>query len=183
MSELTVDIQNVFEGSSVPADTQFQTWAQNAWLGEHPSEVTVRIVDTLESQSLNNEFRGKDKPTNVLSFPFEAPAGITVPLAGDLVICAPVVEREAAEQDKTPTATGRTWLFTVCCIFRATITWMMKMPRPWKPLRFGCLGNLDLATLTKQRKRNRTHERRSVESQSGRKVLAGTYITGLCQRA
>ncbi|AHI29084.1 rRNA maturation RNase YbeY [Marinobacter similis] len=104
MSELTVDIQNVFEGSSVPADTQFQTWAQNAWLGEHPSEVTVRIVDTLESQSLNNEFRGKDKPTNVLSFPFEAPAGITVPLAGDLVICAPVVEREAAEQDKTPTA-------------------------------------------------------------------------------
>ena len=104
MSELTVDIQNVFEGSSVPADTQLQTWAQSAWLGEHPSEVTVRIVDTLESQSLNNEFRGKDKPTNVLSFPFEAPAGITVPLAGDLVICAPVVEREAAEQDKTPTA-------------------------------------------------------------------------------
>ncbi|WP_372982227.1 rRNA maturation RNase YbeY [Marinobacter sediminum] len=104
MSELTVDIQNVFEGSSVPADAQLQSWAQSAWLGEHPSEVTVRIVDTSESQTLNNEFRGKDKPTNVLSFPFEAPAGITVPLAGDLVICAPVVEREAAEQHKTPTA-------------------------------------------------------------------------------
>ena len=104
MSELTVDIQKVFAGTGVPADDQLTTWAQAAWRGEHRSEVTVRIVDSAESQSLNFEYRGKDKPTNVLSFPFEAPAGITVPLAGDLVICAPVVEREASEQRKTPTA-------------------------------------------------------------------------------
>jgi len=52
-------------------------------------------------QELNRDYRGKDKPTNVLSFPFEAPAGITMPLAGDLVICAPVVEQEAADQNKT----------------------------------------------------------------------------------
>ena len=52
-------------------------------------------------RALNHQYRGRDYPTNVLSFPFEAPAGITVPLAGDLVICAPVVEKEAREQDKT----------------------------------------------------------------------------------
>ncbi|MDS1309372.1 rRNA maturation RNase YbeY [Marinobacter xiaoshiensis] len=100
MSELTVDFQNVFEGPGVPAESLFQAWAQTAWLGEEPSEVTIRIVDIEESQALNHQYRGKDKPTNVLSFPFEAPAGITVPLAGDLVICAPVVENEARDQHK-----------------------------------------------------------------------------------
>ena len=104
MSELTVDIQNVFEGTGVPRADQLQAWAQTAWQAEHDSEVTVRIVGAPESQALNHEYRGKDKPTNVLSFPFEAPPGITVPLAGDLVICAPVVEREATEQRKTLTA-------------------------------------------------------------------------------
>lgn len=104
MSQLTVDFQNVFEGSGVPESSLFETWAALAWQGEHPSEVTIRIVGVDESQALNHQYRGKDKPTNVLSFPFEAPAGITVPLAGDLVICAPVVEQEAAEQGKTPVA-------------------------------------------------------------------------------
>lgn len=103
MNELTVDIQNVFEGPGVPAESLFQTWAQAAWLGQDSSEVTIRIVGISESQALNHQYRGKDKPTNVLSFPFEAPAGITVPLAGDLVICAPVVDAEAREQLKEPT--------------------------------------------------------------------------------
>ncbi|KAA1176331.1 rRNA maturation RNase YbeY [Marinobacter salinexigens] len=101
MSTLTVDFQNVYDGSGVPDEALFQTWAQKAWQGEQDSEVTIRIVGALESQSLNHEYRGKDRPTNVLSFPFEAPAGITVPLAGDLIICAPVVEKEAHEQHKT----------------------------------------------------------------------------------
>ena len=104
MSELTVDLQDVFTGDGVPGEKQFQAWAQLAWLGDEPSEVTIRIVDVPESQALNHQYRGKDKPTNVLSFPFEAPAGITVPLAGDLVICAPVVEKEAREQHKEPVA-------------------------------------------------------------------------------
>ncbi|AXS82610.1 MULTISPECIES: rRNA maturation RNase YbeY [Marinobacter] len=101
MSEVTVDFQQVFEAPGVPPERAFQAWAQLAWQGEDPSEVTVRIVGTEESQALNRQYRGKDKPTNVLSFPFEAPAGITVPLAGDLVICAPVVEDEAREQQKS----------------------------------------------------------------------------------
>ena len=104
MSELTVDLQNVFGGEGVPSESDLCLWAKTAWLGDQPSEVTVRIVDTEESQALNCQYRGKDKPTNVLSFPFEAPPGITVPLAGDLVICAPVVTQEAEEQNKIPQA-------------------------------------------------------------------------------
>ena len=58
-------------------------------------EITVRIVDADEGQRLNREFRGKDYPTNVLTFVYAAR-----PLAGDVVICAPVVAREAREQGK-----------------------------------------------------------------------------------
>lgn len=101
MSNLTVDFQPVFEGRGVPREERVRDWAQLAWQGEDPSEVTIRIVGSEESQALNHQYRGKDYPTNVLSFPFEAPPGITVPLAGDLVICAPVVENEAREQHKT----------------------------------------------------------------------------------
>ncbi|MFB2703289.1 rRNA maturation RNase YbeY [Marinobacter shengliensis] len=104
MSKLTVDFQVAYESTGVPDETQLQVWAEKAWLGEDPSEVTIRIVGNEESQDLNHQYRGKDKPTNVLSFPFEAPPGITVPLAGDLVICAPVVEKEAQEQHKEPVA-------------------------------------------------------------------------------
>jgi probable rRNA maturation factor len=105
MSLLTVDLQLAYSGpAALPGQTQLEQWASLAWQGENPSEVTIRIVGEDESQSLNHQYRGKDKPTNVLSFPFEAPPGITVPLAGDLVICAPVVEREAQEQHKAPEA-------------------------------------------------------------------------------
>lgn len=100
MNELTVDLQRVVEDAGIPEDTALELWAQKAWLGNHPSEVTIRIVNHDESAELNGQYRGKDRPTNVLSFPFEAPAGITVPLAGDLVICAPVVEKEAKDQHK-----------------------------------------------------------------------------------
>lgn len=79
------------------------------WVAEvlrhHPDErrheLTVRFVDAGESQALNRDYRGKDRPTNVLSFPFDAPAGIELPLLGDLVICHAVVAREASEQDKS----------------------------------------------------------------------------------
>ncbi|MDL0432076.1 rRNA maturation RNase YbeY [Marinobacter sp. TBZ242] len=103
MSELTVDLQRTIEAPGVPLDADFERWAGAAWLGKDPSEVTIRIVASDESADLNSQYRGKSGPTNVLSFPFESPAGITVPLAGDLVICAPVVEKESAEQQKTLT--------------------------------------------------------------------------------
>jgi probable rRNA maturation factor len=66
-----------------------------------PLEQTIRIVDEAESRLLNREYRGRDKPTNVLSFPAELPPGLLdYQCLGDLVICAPVVEREALEQGK-----------------------------------------------------------------------------------
>ena len=64
------------------------------------AELTVRVVESEESQSLNSTYRGKDKPTNVLSFPFEQPPGMQLPLLGDLVVCQNVVEKEASEQNK-----------------------------------------------------------------------------------
>lgn len=67
---------------------------------QEQAEVTVRIVDSEESQQLNRDYRRKDKPTNVLSFPFEMPPGIELDLLGDLVICRQVVEQEADEQQK-----------------------------------------------------------------------------------
>lgn len=104
MSLLTVDIQRASEQPGIPADAQLIRWAEIGWQQDYESEVTLRIVDEAESQDLNLQYRHKDKPTNVLSFPFEAPPGITVPLAGDLVICAPVVVHEATAQGKPPAA-------------------------------------------------------------------------------
>ncbi|GFD71245.1 rRNA maturation RNase YbeY [Alteromonas marina] len=102
-----IDVQQAFEGdetilSAIPSPSQLELWA-NAVLdyeGLDEQEVTIRFTDEAESQSLNHEYRGKDKPTNVLSFPFEAPPGIEINLLGDLVICAPVISREAEEQQK-----------------------------------------------------------------------------------
>ncbi|WP_417605315.1 rRNA maturation RNase YbeY [Oceanimonas baumannii] len=89
------------EAPGLPAEQDIETWLAAALEGERDeTEVTVRLVDEAESQELNRDYRGKDKPTNVLSFPFEAPPGVELPLLGDLVICRQVVEREAAEQNK-----------------------------------------------------------------------------------
>ncbi|WP_166254133.1 rRNA maturation RNase YbeY [Marinobacter salicampi] len=98
---LTVDIQRAVDDPDLPTDAEFERWAGTAWQSKTPSEVTLRIVGREESAELNGLYRHKTGPTNVLSFPFEAPAGITLPLAGDLVVCAPVVRDEALEQGKT----------------------------------------------------------------------------------
>ncbi|MCG8012030.1 MAG: rRNA maturation RNase YbeY, partial [Candidatus Thiodiazotropha weberae] len=88
------------EGS--PSDRQLTAWAEAALAdsGEQV-EMVIRIVDEPESRQLNRDYRGKDKPTNVLSFPFESPPEVALPLLGDLVICAPVVSTEARQQNKT----------------------------------------------------------------------------------
>ena len=101
MSSITVDFQNACESTSVPGWTELQQWAESGWLGEGETEITLRVVDETESAGLNNRYRGKDYPTNVLSFPFEVPDGLELDLLGDLVICADVVKREAEEQGKT----------------------------------------------------------------------------------
>ncbi len=98
---LALDVQYATASDYLPTEAQFAFWVKTA-IGNsmETAELTIRIVDPRESQMLNNTYRGKDKPTNVLSFPFEAPPEIELPLLGDLVICASVVENEAREQDK-----------------------------------------------------------------------------------
>ncbi|MBK4714653.1 MULTISPECIES: rRNA maturation RNase YbeY [Tenebrionibacter/Tenebrionicola group] len=102
MSQVLLDLQLACENNSgLPQEAQFQRWLDAAVIPfQEVAEVTVRLVDEAESHSLNLTYRGKDKPTNVLSFPFDAPPGIDLPLLGDLVICRQVVEREAQEQEK-----------------------------------------------------------------------------------
>jgi probable rRNA maturation factor len=98
---LDLDLQIAVDSNQLPSQADFETWVKTA-LGNtlDTAELTIRLVEITESQSLNLSYRGKDKPTNVLSFPFEAPAGMELPLLGDLVICVAVVEQEALEQNK-----------------------------------------------------------------------------------
>lgn len=102
---IELDLQLATAYTQLPAVNEFQQWLDAAILPfQAEAEVTIRIVDHAESQQLNNQYRGKNKPTNVLSFPFQNPPGMTLPLLGDLVICAPVVVQEADEQHKSLSA-------------------------------------------------------------------------------
>ena len=88
--------------TSLPSAPEVEDWANTVLqhLGEEDKEFTVRFVDNDESQHLNATYRQKNKPTNVLSFPFECPPGVPINLLGDLVVCVPVILREADEQNK-----------------------------------------------------------------------------------
>ncbi|OED72546.1 rRNA maturation RNase YbeY [Vibrio crassostreae] len=99
---IELDLQLAVENEQgLPAEQDIQLWLDKTIPQfQENAELTVRIVDTQESHKLNHEYRGKDKPTNVLSFPFEAPPGIELDLLGDLIICRQVVEKEAEEQSK-----------------------------------------------------------------------------------
>ncbi len=86
-----------------PDPGDLRRWAEAALEGR-TAEVSLRLVDEAEITDLNTRYRHKSGPTNVLSFPFEAPAGVDLDFLGDVVICAPVVNREAACQGKPPPA-------------------------------------------------------------------------------
>ena len=93
--QLWMDIQNVSTMAGIPSTAQLRKWARNTLRVN--SEITLRIVDEDEGRALNNDYRGKDYATNVLTFPLlEEPI-----IMADIVICAPVVAKEAKEQNKT----------------------------------------------------------------------------------
>jgi probable rRNA maturation factor len=104
MTSPLVDRQVAVTTEGLPSLHELEAWVA-AVLSRHPdesrNEMTLRFVDSDESRVLNRDYRGKDTPTNVLSFPFENPPGVELPLLGDLILCHPVVAREAAEQDKS----------------------------------------------------------------------------------
>lgn len=104
MSPLVIDRQVALEADGLPAQGELEAWVAAVLTrdaDEPRHELTIRFVDEAESQALNRDYRGRDRPTNVLSFPFESPPGVALALLGDLVVCHPVVVGEAAEQDKS----------------------------------------------------------------------------------
>ena len=100
MAECCISIQCVCgDDDPLPSEAQLQHWCLLA-LENTIADINIRLVSPHESQQLNNTYRHKDKPTNVLSFPFEPPAGIEDDLLGDLVICPSIVAQEAQVQKK-----------------------------------------------------------------------------------
>ena len=104
---LDLDLQIALDLPGLPAESDFRRWAEAALAGAgyaRDAELTIRVVNEAEGAALNEIYRHKPGPTNVLSFPFAAPPEVESALLGDIVICAPVVLREAVVQSKTPDA-------------------------------------------------------------------------------
>lgn len=99
---IRVSIQNAAQAAAgIPSPALLRRWAKlAAGTRRRDAELTIRIVNSEEIQFLNQQYRHKNKSTNVLSFPFEAPPGIKLPLLGDVIICASVVAEEADTQHK-----------------------------------------------------------------------------------
>ena len=102
---VAIEVQAAVTAAAVPDTGQLRAWAARALQQQAAAaELVIRVVDEAEITALNRAYRGKDGPTNVLSFPSELPAEVGSTLLGDIVICAPVVARECVLQDKSPEA-------------------------------------------------------------------------------
>jgi len=103
MAMLELDLQIASDAPDLPSEEQFRSWCSAALKQRTAdSELTIRLVDEPEGRELNHTYRQRDYATNVLSFPAEVPDEmLDIPLLGDLVICVPVVAREAVEQSKS----------------------------------------------------------------------------------
>lgn len=99
-----LSVQRASRAAHVPSDALFRRWVRAALAGHAagPASLALRVVGPAAMQALNRDYRGRDYATNVLSFPFEAPPGVVLPVRelGDIVLCAQVVAREAREQGK-----------------------------------------------------------------------------------
>lgn len=99
MNDIQLDIQIACEATNIPSKAKLIKWTKSALQDVAKAEITIRIVDEQESAHLNQVYRNKKGPTNVLSFPFNNPV-FSDCLLGDIVICAPIVEKEAKAQNK-----------------------------------------------------------------------------------
>ena len=96
-----LDFQVVSKSNKLPSQDQFQYWVDAVLKDDsQDSELVIRLIDEDEMTQFNQQYRNKKGSTNILSFPFDAPEGIESDLLGDLLICAPVVERETQQQNK-----------------------------------------------------------------------------------
>jgi probable rRNA maturation factor len=101
--KLELDVQYASTAPDLPGTEQIRHWVEAALAGRRTNaELGIRLVDESEGARFNKHFRGRSGATNVLSFPYEALPGMgDCDLIGDLVICAPLVVREAREQGKS----------------------------------------------------------------------------------
>lgn len=105
-SGLALDFVSALVDPRIPSRAELRRWGEAVLTdqGLARAALSVRVVDAAEGAALNRDYRGRDYPTNVLSFPFDPPPGLPAAASGgflgDLVLCAPVIEREAAEQGK-----------------------------------------------------------------------------------
>ncbi len=97
-SSLALTVQYATAIDRLPTRSQLRAWVKAAL--HHDANITVRLVAAEEGRTLNRQYRGRDHATNVLTFVYSD----TDPLAGDIALCVPVVEREAREQHKNPHA-------------------------------------------------------------------------------
>lgn len=103
MSTVTLHVGYAVPRAGIPSAASFRLWVEAALRGakrRRAAELSIRLVGIDEGRALNRDYRGKDYATNVLSFEAGLPPELKLPLIGDMVICAPVVAREAAEQGK-----------------------------------------------------------------------------------
>lgn len=99
---LDLSLQIASSATGIPGRPQIRRWVQAACGSARPRvELTVRIVDDAESRALNLRYRGRDYPTNVLSFPADGVAEFAPALLGDLVVCAPLVSSEAVLRQRS----------------------------------------------------------------------------------
>ncbi len=103
MLEHSIVVQYAAPRAGVPAAVSLRRWARIA-LGTQLGDVTLRVVGCRESAALNKLYRGRDRATNVLSFPMSPLPDGSRPIRGDLVLCSPVIDREAREQGKPASA-------------------------------------------------------------------------------
>ena len=97
-SRLSLTVQYAMPGDDLPARALLRRWSRAALTSN--AVVTLRFVDEAEGRALNRSYRGRDQPTNVLAFVYHDSHGAHG-VVGDLVLCAPVMRREAAEQGKS----------------------------------------------------------------------------------
>lgn len=98
--EMSVSESLESDGDSIPDASSIQLWAEKSCCSDDQVITGVRIVSADEMRELNSEWRGRDKPTNVLSFPMRSPEEVDLKMLGDLALCAAVINAEAAQQQK-----------------------------------------------------------------------------------
>ena len=104
-TELDLAVSYALPRRGLPAAVSFRRWAEAALAGRiKRADLALRVVGEREGRALNRHYRGRDYATNVLSFPAELPPGVKLPILGDIVMCAPVIAREARQQGKELTA-------------------------------------------------------------------------------